>query len=131
MPYELRVMLFDTEEVTTAVRAYRGHVGAELPAGEIMSAEPERQAETGDVQFRIVVAPRGARSEDLGMPPLHCVTRGHALAAALIHHCQRARIPLPAASAKSLQLILGMVGFVLTTPDLAGKPVRMPQLSDR
>jgi len=130
MPYELRVMLFDASEVLDAVTHYRRQVGAPVPDGDVVTFKPERSRSSGEVSFRIMVAPSLPGEDFSALPPIPCITRAPALAASLILHCRRSRIPLPAAATKSLQLILGHVGFVLTTPGGEGMPRGTPQLGD-
>jgi hypothetical protein len=130
MPYELRVMLFDASEVLDAVTHYRRQSGAPVPDGDVLTFKPETSRSSGDVAFRIMVAP-SKPGEDLSwVPPVPCITKAPALAASLILYCKRRRIPLPAAATKSLQVILGHVGFVLTTPGGEGMPSGTPQLGD-
>ncbi len=126
----MRVMLFDASEVLDAVTYYRRQVGAPVPNGDVLTFKPERSRTSGEVSFRIMVAPSLPGEELSWVPPVPCITRAPALAASLILHCKRCRIPVPAAATKSLQLILGHIGFVLTTPGAEGMPRGTPQLGD-
>jgi len=117
MPSELRHILFRPCEVAQAVKEYHRRMKTPLPPGTIVRCGAECEKLGGALRFRLVLAP-----DPIDASPLkpgedgrqEVVVEGPALAAALILFCHDKRIPLPAASDKTLQRFGDQVGLIIT-----------------
>ena len=94
MPTEIRHLLFTAEEATSAIRNYC--ISASLPFpmnAAVYTLE-------GGQQPLVRIAPASPRGRDQGV-----AFAGKELLAALLLHCQKKRIPLPARGAKDVMIL--------------------------
>ena len=129
MPSELRCLFFQPDEVLQAIKEYQLRRGTPLPEASVLQASPERDAVGGLVRFRMQLALARSSSLDSERGGPECrevIIEEPALSAALIYYCRNFRIPLPAGTEKSLQLIDGQIGLVVR---IVPGHTAMPQLS--
>ncbi len=105
MPMEIRNIIFSANEVLFAFKDFRQRKGDPLPAGSILNY---KIIEKPNLQVRIVMAcdPDGHKQT--------ITFESEELAAALILFCINRKIPLPADSAKTLQVFEGQLCMVVT-----------------
>ena len=117
MPQEVRYIMFRNEEVVQAVESYMRRMGMPLPAGSIMSCTTEQDEALKSTWFRITLAPDITSYNKLDRT-VHrdVIVADSNLAAALILHCRRVGIPLPAKAEKSLRIAGGQLCLVVATP---------------
>src|SRR3954452_21082414 len=100
MPAEIRHILFERLEVVQAVRESRAARGEPPLLGSVVHSEVVAEDSSGSLSFKITVQSDGNRGP---VTRSDVVIGGPALAAALIFHCRRTKIPLPAHAEKSMK----------------------------
>lgn len=112
MPTEIRHVLFNAEEATTAIRNYCVSTGLPFPSsGTVYTLE-------GGQQPLVRIAPVSPRGRDAGV-----AFSGKELLAALLLHCQKKRIPLPARGAKEVTVLSNQLTLIVK---LMAPPPRIP-----
>ncbi|MCC9626002.1 hypothetical protein LPB41_30400 [Thalassospira sp. MA62] len=101
----MRSIVFDDGELIKAIIGYRRRTGKTLPPGQITGMEIDSSPE---IIARLIVTP------DVGEKMI-VPTSGAELAATMIAYCIDNRIPVPAASKKSITMVDGLVALRITT----------------
>jgi hypothetical protein len=109
MPHESRQILFQMQELQSAIRAHVGHTKAELPPGEIVAVRFPSEA-SAFVEFDL-------RDETTGQTDTVSYDEA-SVGAALLKYCMQHRIPVPRKSDKSLRLINGCVALMIAIKPL-------------
>lgn len=112
MPTEIRHVLFSADEATTAIRNYCISAGLPFPnSASIYTLE-------GGQQPLVRISPVSPRGRDAGV-----AFTGQELLAALLLHCQKKRIPLPARGGKEVTILSNQLTLVVK---LMEPPARLP-----
>ncbi len=102
MPSEIRHIVFGKQELAEALDAYKGSIGHELPAGEIVSCMIETEERIG---VRLAYAgDDDAAIDEVTVSP-------STVAAAMLAFCAACHIPVPQNSDKSLQMFGDNLGL--------------------
>ena len=106
MPSEVRTIAFDQDEVVEALTRYRARKGKPIPHGKIYKFVVEQSPK---IRVALAIAVNGEdRLESVQF-------NSEEVGAALVMHCIKSKVPLPARGAqKALQVVGGNVCLVVS-----------------